>query len=299
MADIVTGHFAIVGGEIEVSLEAIDAVSNSVVWRDTFRGTTRDLIGLQQQITARVQHGLIEALGVSSGTGATVNASHNPEAYELYLRGVSARNTTTSQIPLLGSDNTEAIRLLRRAVTLDPSYASAWAALGHLYYYDSGEDKRTRLMAKAALQRAVALDSNRFDAASDLITIESEEGELDRAYDDITRLLHRHPDSGAARLVYSYVLWYAGLLEEAAAECEKTRGSMREQRTWLHVPTSLWPWVGMAVPKTICSWSQARNIKKRARWGFFCAKVSKRRRYEIYSPCQRQRSTDANCWSRV
>ncbi len=223
VADIVTGHFAIVGGEIEVSLEAIDAVSNSVVWRDTFRGTTRDLIGLQQQITARVQHGLIEALGVSSGTGATVNASHNPEAYELYLRGVSARNTTTSQNPLLGSDNTEAIRLLQRAVTLDPSYASAWAALGHLYYYDSGEDKRTRLMAKAALQRAVALDSNRFDAASDLITIESEEGELDRAYDDITRLLHRHPDSGAARLVYSYVLWYAGLLEEAAAECEKTR----------------------------------------------------------------------------
>src|SRR6185437_9216588 len=33
----------------------------------------------------------------------------------------------------------------------------------------------------------------------------------------------RRPDSGAAHLVHAYVLWYAGLLEEAASECEKTR----------------------------------------------------------------------------
>jgi hypothetical protein len=35
----------------------------------------------------------------------------------------------------------------------------------------------------------------------------SEEGELNEAYDDITQLLQRRPDSGAVHLVYSYVLW--------------------------------------------------------------------------------------------
>ena len=69
----------------------------------------------------------------------------------------------------------------------------------------------------------MALDPDRIDAASDLINIESEEGELNRAYDDITKLLHHRPDSGAVHLVHSYVLWYAGLLDEAANECEKTR----------------------------------------------------------------------------
>ena len=69
----------------------------------------------------------------------------------------------------------------------------------------------------------MALDPGRIEAASDLINMESEEGELNLAYDDITKLLHKRPDSGAVHLVHSYVLWYAGLLDEAASECEKTR----------------------------------------------------------------------------
>ncbi len=219
VVDIVTGHFVVAGDEVEVTLEAVDAANDRVLWRDTQRGTAHDLTGIQQQIAARVQHGLIAALGVSGGSDASSNISHNAEAYELYLRAVAEGNSSGSQIE-------NGIRLLQRAVGLDPGYASAWAALGHLYYYQSGagdDAKAIRLRAKAALQRAVALDPNRIDAASDLINMESEEGDLNRAYDDIASLLRRRPDSGAAHLVRSYVLWYAGLLDEAASECEKTR----------------------------------------------------------------------------
>jgi tetratricopeptide (TPR) repeat protein len=190
-----------------------------VLWRDTVRGTAHDLIGIQRQIDTRLQHGLIAALGVNSGPDASSNTSNNAEAYELYLRAVSEGNSSSSQME-------KAIRLLQRAVAVDPGYSSAWARLGHFYYYQSGfgdADKVSRLRAKAALQRAVALDSGRIDAASDLINMESEEGELNRAYDDITQLLRRRPDSGAVHLVYSYVLWYAGLLNDAASECEKAR----------------------------------------------------------------------------
>jgi TolB-like protein len=67
VADIVTGHFVVAGNEVEVTLEAIDATNNRVLWRDSLRGSARDLIGLQQQITTRVQHGLIAALGVNAG----------------------------------------------------------------------------------------------------------------------------------------------------------------------------------------------------------------------------------------
>ena len=222
---IITGHFAVAGDSVDVTLEAIDATKNRVLWRDTMRGSVRDLRGIQQQIAARVQRGLIAALDVNAGSSGTSNTSHNAEAYELYLRAISQQDLTNAQSPF-SSSNKESIRLLERAVALDPAYSSAWAALGHRYYYDigfeeSGEDARSR--AKAALRRALALDPGRIDAASDLINIESEEGELNRAYDDITRLLHQRPDSGAVHLVHSYVLWYAGLLDQAANECAKTR----------------------------------------------------------------------------
>jgi DNA-binding winged helix-turn-helix (wHTH) protein/TolB-like protein len=226
VADIVTGHFLVASENVEVTLEAVDAADNRVLWRATLRGTTRDLTGVQEQIAARVEHGLIPALGVSTGLSASSNRSHNAEAYELYLRAMSDDNSTNSQGSSFSSSIKNAIQLLQRAVALDPGYASAWAALGHLYYYEEGfgdGGEPATLRSKAALQRAVALDPGRIEAASDLINIEMEEGELNRAYDDITNLLHQRPDSGAVHLVHSFVLWEAGLLDESASECEKTR----------------------------------------------------------------------------
>jgi DNA-binding winged helix-turn-helix (wHTH) protein/TolB-like protein len=225
VADLVTGHFLVAGENVEVTLEAVDATDNRVLWRATLRGTTRDLTEVQEQISARVQHGLIPALGLNTGPNASSNTSHNAEAYELYLRAMSDDYSMKSQGSSLDSEIMASIKLLQRAVALDPGYASAWAALGHLYYYESGlfgGGESARLRAKAALQRAVALDPARIEAASDLISMESEE-DLNRAFDDITHLLHQRPDSGAVHLVHAYVLWYAGLLEESSSECEKTR----------------------------------------------------------------------------
>jgi DNA-binding winged helix-turn-helix (wHTH) protein/TolB-like protein/Tfp pilus assembly protein PilF len=226
VADLITGHFLVAGENVEVTLEAVDATDNRVLWRATLRGTTRDLTQVQEQISARVQHGLIPALGVSIGPDASSNTSHNAQAYEFYLRAMSHNDAPNSPGSSFSSENKNAIQLLQRAVALDPGYASAWAALGHFYYYESGlgdggEIARSR--AKAALQRAVALDPSRIEAASDLINMESEEGDLNQAYDHIANLLHQRPDSGAVHLVHSYVLWYAGLLKEAESECEKTR----------------------------------------------------------------------------
>jgi TolB-like protein len=226
VADLVTGHFLVVGENVEVTLEAVDVADNRVLWRVTLRGTTRDLTRVQEEIAARVQHGLIPALGVNTGTNTSSNTSHNAQAYELYLRAMSHNDSPNSQGSSFSSGNKTAIQLLERAVALDPGYASAWAALGHFYYYESGLENGgeiARSRAKAALQRAVALDPTRIEAASDLINMESEEGDLNQAYDDIANLLRQRPDSGAVHLVHSYVLWYAGLLGEAESECEKTR----------------------------------------------------------------------------
>jgi TolB-like protein len=217
VADIVTGHFTTADGDVTVTLEAVDALNNRVLWHDTFRGSARDLTGIQQKITAGVHHGLLAALGISPGPSGSAKGTHNEEAYELFLRAASD----------VSSSNDGSIRLLERAVALDRGYAAAWARLGHLYYYETSNlgygGVAGRLRAKAALQRALALDAEQIQAAADLINMEEEEGELNRAYDETTSLLGQRPDSAAVHLVRAYVLWYPGLLDEASHECEKAR----------------------------------------------------------------------------
>ena len=134
VAEIVTGHFVVAGSEVEVTLEAVDPANNRVFWRESLRGPASDLLGIQQQITTSVRHGLIAALGVTVGSSPSSSTSHNAEAYELYLRAISEDDSHTS----FSAGNKHSIELLQRAVALDPGYSSAWATLGHLFYYDIG-----------------------------------------------------------------------------------------------------------------------------------------------------------------
>ena len=214
VTDIVTGHFLKEGNQLQVTLEAIDVANNRAVWRDTLNVAAADLIAMRGQITAKVRQGLVPALGAGTESENGTRPK-NEEAYDLYLRSVS--------IPHDASPNKEAIAMLERAVGLDPNYAPAWRALGERYYYDGhysdgGEAMLQRSMT--AEERALALDPNFSDAAGQLISSRVETGELGKAYRDAKALVDRHPENAMAHFALSYVLRYAGVLDESARECD-------------------------------------------------------------------------------
>jgi hypothetical protein len=121
-----------------------------------------------------------------------------------------------------GAPNRDAIRMLERAVGLDPTFAPAWSALGKRYYYDeeygtgaNGTMSRTM----PALRRALALDPNLEDAAQQIVSLDTDAGQLAPAYQEAKRMVENRPKSGFAHFTLSYVLRYAGLLRDAAREC--------------------------------------------------------------------------------
>ena len=128
VADVLTGHFQKEGDQLRVTLEVIDTESNRLLWRDASSARANDLIGLREQIAARLRQGLFPLLGGTTGTSMAATKPKSPEAYDLYLRSKPA----TSDL----QPNLEAIAMLERSVGLDPDYAPAWAALGLRYYYD-------------------------------------------------------------------------------------------------------------------------------------------------------------------
>jgi TolB-like protein len=215
VTSVVTGHYLTEGDQLEITLEAVD-VANSSIWRDTINVAASDKIAMREQITSRARQGLVPVLGgLSASRNDAGTRPKSEEAYDLYLRSIAVPHDV---VP-----NKDAIAMLERAVGIDPSYAPAWEALGMRYYYNGAYGDGGELMLKrsdSALERALALDLDLISAASYLITLRTDRGDIRHAYAEALASVNRHPTNAMAHFALSYVLRYAGLLEESAHECD-------------------------------------------------------------------------------
>ncbi|HKB99541.1 MAG TPA: protein kinase [Terriglobales bacterium] len=214
VANVITGHFLKQGNRLLITLEAIQVEGNKLLWQTNVTAPAQDLIALQAQMAAQIRQGLLPALGVAGGFLDTGTRPKNAEAYDLYLHSVA--------LPHDAGPNKDAIAVLEHVVDTDPTYAPAWEQLGVRCYYDAdysdgGEPMFQR--SNKACERAIELDPNRIVAAGQLITNRVERGELGKAYEAAQALVKRRPDSAEAHFVIGYVYRYAGMLEQAAGEC--------------------------------------------------------------------------------
>jgi eukaryotic-like serine/threonine-protein kinase len=208
VSDVVTGHFLRDGEQLQITLEAVDVASNRVVWRDSVTGPAKNMIDLQGQISSRVRQGLLPLLGASSASAEAGTHPQNSQAYDLYLRSLA--------VPHDPGPNKQAIAMLEESVKLDPSYAPAWERLSTRKYYEGLYEE-----SEADSERALALDPNLVEAAAGLIVLRTEKGDLNGAYDEARDLVRRRPDNASAQFILGYVYRYAGLLDDAAEQCEK------------------------------------------------------------------------------
>ncbi len=215
---VVTGQFFRQGQDLRLTLEAVDVEKNEAIWHDGVTVRADDLLALRSQVSDRIRSGLVPDL-VGTDAGAAGTQPSNPEAYDLYLRSLA--------IPNDPEPGRETIRMLERAVALDPKYAPAWTELGERYSFEAAYGAGGEAFypkAIDALRRAIDLDPNLPVPAGLLLQIEVESGHLEQGYDTARELLERFPRSAALHFSMSYVLRYGGLFDEAARECNTAYG---------------------------------------------------------------------------
>ncbi|HEV2722926.1 MAG TPA: protein kinase [Thermoanaerobaculia bacterium] len=213
---IVSGHLLDEGGHLSVTLEAIDATADKLLWRDVFDVPSADLITMRRELSTRIENGLLPRLDVRAAQQGS--RPQNPEAYALYLRAAAA--------PTDPEPNAAALKDLEHSVQLDPNYAPAWAALALRSYYtysyaDAGPAALGR--AQEAAARALSIDPDLVEAATRLIVMRAEDGQTAAAYRDAKRVVTRRPDSAEAHFAVSYASRYGGTLNEAVRECLAAR----------------------------------------------------------------------------
>jgi DNA-binding winged helix-turn-helix (wHTH) protein/tetratricopeptide (TPR) repeat protein len=204
-------------GKLTLAVEAQHVRQERVVWRTRITVPASNLLAMRAQIAEGVRQGLLPALGARAVATSGSTPAHD-EAYQLYLRSLA--------LPQQPKPTERAIEMLERAVTLEPTFAPAWDALGLRYYaygtwYGAAADAgAARLKSLAAHRRALELDPDMITAARSIVTHRVETGDHEGAYQDARRLLEHFGPGVETHFAIAYVYRFGGLLEESQRHCE-------------------------------------------------------------------------------
>jgi TolB-like protein len=124
---IIEGSVQRADDSVRITVQLIDARTDLHLWSQSYERELRDVLRLQREVARAIARAVRLELDPVGPEPLAEPASVNPEAYEAYLKGSFFLKKQGA------ANHTAAVELLKKAVTLDPEYAPAWARLADGY----------------------------------------------------------------------------------------------------------------------------------------------------------------------
>ncbi|HVR38882.1 MAG TPA: protein kinase [Thermoanaerobaculia bacterium] len=165
---VVTGRVVLRGDTLVVGCELVDAVDNRQVWGQTYNRKLADIFEVQEEIALQISENLRVALTGEQEKKLKKRFTHDPAAYQSYLKGRFYWNKRTEE------GFKKAIDHFESAIEQDPVYALPYAGLADTYAlmgaaaFELLSPRETMPRAKAAAQRALAIDPTLVEAQTTL-----------------------------------------------------------------------------------------------------------------------------------
>jgi TolB-like protein/DNA-binding winged helix-turn-helix (wHTH) protein/tetratricopeptide (TPR) repeat protein len=191
------------GNHFRISTQLVRADTGYHVWSETFDRELDDVFEVQDEIASAV----VNALKVSLVKNETLRATPttNTEAYRLYLRARTVSGPATEVADELVID------YLQQAVTLDPNFAAAWAALAkalveEFNWHRSRPYQEVRAKAYKAADEALRLDPKLSDGHLAMaITLARFDWDWNASEAEFKRALELDPGNTSAMVHRSYL----------------------------------------------------------------------------------------------
>jgi TolB-like protein len=220
---LVEGTVARSGSHLRITANLVQVSPEKHLWAESYEGEVGDALGVQAKIAQAVARQIQVRLTHKEQTLLGPARIVNPEAQDLYLRGLYIFLTGGK-----AESSEKAIKYFQQAVEKDPNYALAYAGLAQVYAtWSPGMSRPRDLMPKAKgfVLKALSLDDTLASAHSTLGTIELlYDWNWSAADEEFKRTMELNPSHVWAHEWHSRLLVTSGRTEEAIAEAKLSNG---------------------------------------------------------------------------
>jgi TolB-like protein/DNA-binding winged helix-turn-helix (wHTH) protein/Tfp pilus assembly protein PilF len=219
---VVEGSVIRSGDHVQVTAQLIEAPTDTHLWAETYEGSQRDLLALQN----RMAQAIVQQVRVKLTPDEKLRLAKihlvSPESHEAYLQGRYFWNRRTPAA-LLAS-----LELYEKATKIDPNSAEAYAAMATVYATmvatDQFPPQEMEGKAKAAALKALALDETLAEPHAALGYMKAV-GDYDwnGSFAELERAIELDPSYALAHHWYGYMLECRGRFDDALREVHKAQ----------------------------------------------------------------------------
>jgi adenylate cyclase len=187
-AYVLVGSVRKAGERVRITAQLVNAANEAQVWGERYDRDLSDIFALQDEISKAIVSALKLTLLPEEKRALGQRATNNVKAYKFYLMA--------RQFSVMGNERHQEIivRLCRRAVELDPTYAAPWATMA-IAQWDMHRRSASREDGQDAARRAIALDPKLADAHAALGAAHQGQGQYDVGLEACEEALRLDPDS--------------------------------------------------------------------------------------------------------
>jgi adenylate cyclase len=207
------------GNRVRISVQLIDANEDKHMWTETYDRSFEDVFEIQSDIAQRVASALRIELLEKDRKKIRRSPTRDPEAHDLYLKGLFHMDRITAEGYLT------ALEYFEKAKKRDPEFALAYAEIALAYnflgFFEIMPSKEAFAKSRQAVTRALELDESLAEAHQAMTFLLDNEWDFEGELKELQRVLEINPSVVGARYQLANHYLNSWQTERALQETEK------------------------------------------------------------------------------